>query len=159
VKSSAMPRSEGKPQPIIRPLKSADAAAIAALEGLCPEAAQWGIDGYPQLDSGEINGWAAEIESELLAFVIVRIAADEIEILNLAANPIRRRQGLATKLLASALAAGKTRGARRAFLEVRNSNSVARAFYHSQGFRETGRRKDYYSHPYEDAIVLRLPLT
>jgi ribosomal-protein-alanine N-acetyltransferase len=129
------------------------------LERSCPEAAKWGMGGYAQLDTGEIEAWGADDGIELLAFIVVRIAADEMEILNLAVSHRVRRQGLATKLLAAALAECKTRGASRAFLEVRESNAGARAFYQSRGFEESGRRKFYYSHPYEDALMLSMPLT
>jgi len=45
------------------------------------------------------------------------------------------------------------------FLEVRESNQPARAFYLRQGFEESGRRKFYYANPQEDAILYRLALT
>lgn len=147
------------PQSFIRPLKSADATSMAAIEWASPDAAQWGASGYAQLESGKISGFGAEQGVELIAFIVVRIAADEMEILNLAVSHRTRRKGIATRLLAAALAGGKERGAVKAFLEVRESNSVARAFYQSQGFQESGRRELYYSHPYEDALVLSLPLT
>jgi ribosomal-protein-alanine N-acetyltransferase len=145
--------------PIIRRLKSSDAQEIAALEGLCPEAAQWGIAGYSGFASGAITGWGAEVGGNLVASIVVRIAADELEILNVAVNPNNRRQGIATKLISEATSSGRKHGARRAFLEVRDSNFAARAFYQALGFQETGRRKDYYPSPAENAIILTLPLT
>jgi ribosomal-protein-alanine N-acetyltransferase len=132
---------------------------MVVLERACPEAAQWGANAYAQLDTGAISGFGAEQGVELIAFIVVRIAACEMEILNLAVTHRTRRRGIATRLLAAALASGKERSAIKAFLEVRESNSVAREFYKSQGFQESGRRKSYYSHPYEDALVLSLPLT
>jgi len=48
------------------------------------------------------------------------------------------------------------RGVQQVFLEVRESNAPARALYTAQGFKEVGRRKQYYRRPVEDAIVLRL---
>ena len=39
------------------------------------------------------------------------------------------------------------------FLEVRESNTAARKLYEKLGFRETGRRKAYYSNPIEEAIL------
>jgi ribosomal-protein-alanine N-acetyltransferase len=41
------------------------------------------------------------------------------------------------------------------YLEVRETNAPARALYAAQGFREVGRRAQYYRRPVEDAIVLR----
>jgi ribosomal-protein-alanine N-acetyltransferase len=145
--------------PIIRRLKSSDAQEIAALEGLCPGAAQWGIAGYSGFASGAITGWGAEVGGNLVAFIVVRIAADEMEILNLAVNPSNRRQRLAKRLVLEAISCGKRQGVVKAFLEVRDSNLAARTFYLAQDFQETGRRKGYYSRPTEDAIILTLLLT
>jgi ribosomal-protein-alanine N-acetyltransferase len=108
-----------------------------------------------------LNGFGAfdENEIEMLGFIVARIAADEMEILNLGVSYRTRRRGIASKLLAASIAEGKRRGASRAFLEVRESDSGARAFYQSQGFQEAGRRKLYYSHPFEDALLLSCTLT
>jgi ribosomal-protein-alanine N-acetyltransferase len=61
-------------------------------------------------------------------------------------------------LLDAALAEARARGADEIFLEVRNSNAPARALYGSRGFKEVGRRPNYYRRPVEDAIVLRRTL-
>ncbi len=47
------------------------------------------------------------------------------------------------------------KGVKAAFLEVRESNAAARGLYGSRGFREIGRRKNYYRRPVEDALVMR----
>jgi ribosomal-protein-alanine N-acetyltransferase len=39
-------------------------------------------------------------------------------------------------------------------LEVRDSNQAAKNFYLRMGFTEVGRRREYYSRPLEDALVL-----
>jgi ribosomal-protein-alanine N-acetyltransferase len=41
------------------------------------------------------------------------------------------------------------------FLEVRESNAAARAFYEKLGFEQMGRRKGYYADGLEDAIIYR----
>ena len=41
-------------------------------------------------------------------------------------------------------------------LEVRASNAPAIALYAGEGYREAGRRKNYYRHPMEDAIIMTL---
>jgi ribosomal-protein-alanine N-acetyltransferase len=41
------------------------------------------------------------------------------------------------------------------FLEVRESNEAAVALYKGYGFQPIGRRRNYYDHPREDAIVMR----
>ena len=50
------------------------------------------------------------------------------------------------------------RGARTLYLEVREANEVARRMYDTDGFAVVGVRKQYYTEPVEDAIVMRLDL-
>ena len=57
-----------------------------------------------------------------------------------------------------AVAAARKRGTRSLYLEVREANHVARQLYHSAGFEVVGVRKQYYTEPVEDAIVMRLEL-
>jgi ribosomal-protein-alanine N-acetyltransferase len=40
------------------------------------------------------------------------------------------------------------------YLEVRVSNTVAQAFYERFGFTAESRRKKYYAHPDEDALLM-----
>src|SRR6185295_16074550 len=91
-------------------------------------------------------------------YVVAWFAADEGEIANLAVREPTRRRGIGSMLLAGALAEGKRRGARNMYLEVRESNEAARRLYAARGFEEVGRRKRYYRHPVEDAVVLRLEM-
>lgn len=88
----------------------------------------------------------------MAAFLAWRaVADDEFEILQLETLPLFRRQGLARELLQTFIR--QNRG--NVFLEVRESNVAARQLYHSEGFTEITRRRQYYSSPCEDAIVLR----
>ena len=77
-----------------------------------------------------------------------------MEILNLAVDPAKRRLGAGRALAQAALAEGAARGAARAFLEVRESNAAALAFYARLGFSVAGRRPDYYRDPQEAAILM-----
>ena len=83
------------------------------------------------------------------------IVVDEAEIANLAVEPAARRSGAGRLLLDSALGEAAARGVRTVYLEVRESNEAARSLYASRGFDEIGRRRAYYAHPREDALVLR----
>ena len=139
---------------LIRPLRSKDSAALASLEIKCPGAAQWGEEGFQLLGQGGLQGWAAESEGFLVGFVLIRVVADELEILNLAVEQAARRQGIASRLVCEAINRGKGLAAKRAYLEVRESNAAALEFYSLIGFVETSRRKTYYSQPVEDAIIL-----
>ena len=91
----------------------------------------------------------------IAGYVVALDAADKGEILNLAVAPAGRRNGLGRALVEEVLEALAERGVRQVYLEVRESNAPARALYAAHGFREVGRRKQYYRRPVEDAIVLR----
>jgi ribosomal-protein-alanine N-acetyltransferase len=80
--------------------------------------------------------------------------ADEIHINNLAVLPAVRGRGLGSQLLAAVLAEAARMGAPRATLEVRRSNTAALGLYAKAGFHEAGVRRDYYTQPIEDALVL-----
>ena len=133
----------------IRPFSPGDVAAVRRIVSLSPEAANWMPDGL-----GESLAWVAEIAAGVVGFVVVRTAADEMEILNLAVAPEARRQGVASALLDAAFEHSRRAGSARVFLEVRESNAAARRFYERRGFHAIGRRTRYYRHPDEDAVLL-----
>jgi ribosomal-protein-alanine acetyltransferase len=149
----------------IRRLASNDADAIIAVQSLCPELAPWSRRDYDAMTDGNTVGWVAELASgaagkgaarpdSIAGFITARVAADEIEILNLGVAPVARRHGIATTLLKAAVAWGTENHAQKAFLEVRASNSAAIQFYEKAGFQTGGRRAKYYSSPIEDALQL-----
>jgi ribosomal-protein-alanine N-acetyltransferase len=73
----------------------------------------------------------------------------------LAVHPRWRKRGIARELLRAALQHGRARGARVAYLEVRASNQAAQALYRQARFEAVAVRARYYTHPLEDAIVMR----
>jgi ribosomal-protein-alanine N-acetyltransferase len=82
------------------------------------------------------------------------LVVDEIHINNVAILPEYRGRGFGTRLMRRVLTEGRRLGAVRATLEVRASNDAARRFYEGLGFRAAGVRKQYYSNPVEDAVIL-----
>jgi ribosomal-protein-alanine N-acetyltransferase len=143
---------------VIRPIAVDEADALAGLELRCVGAARWGEAAYRDLAANGITGWVVAREKVMLGFILVRAVADEMEILNLAVDPDSRRQGVARRLLTQAIEGVRRADVKGVYLEVRESNSSARAFYSSAGFTEQGRRKSYYSQPVEDALLLVLRL-
>lgn len=115
------------------------------------------------------NMLAEELDNLLSAFLValdeggrvvgyagVQIILDEGYITNVAVRPECRRQGIAAKLLQVFLDFAKANRLAFLTLEVRASNYDAIALYGSRGFRSVGRRKNYYEHPKEDAIIMTL---
>jgi ribosomal-protein-alanine N-acetyltransferase len=88
-------------------------------------------------------------------YVVAHYARDEGEILNLGVAPERQRQGIGRALIEEMLRALERLGVTTVYLEVRESNAVARRLYEALGFAEVGRRARYYRRPVEDAVILR----
>lgn len=101
-----------------------------------------------------------EIDSELIGYAVLSIAADEAHILNICVEPERRCLGIGARLLQHLLEVSQGQGARVVFLEVRPSNLAAVRLYHGRGFEQVGTRRGYYQAEQgrEDAIVMRLAL-
>ena len=96
----------------------------------------------------------AWLDGQMAGYVIVYFAADESEIARIAVDEKFRRQGVAGALLdeMESVLAGK--GIARLMLDVRKSNAAALRFYLSRGFKEDGVRKNFYTNPIEDAILM-----
>ena len=95
-------------------------------------------------------------------FILIRIVADEAEILTLAVRPEARRRGLGLILVEDAARAAADAGATKLFLEVAEDNAAARSLYARAGFEAAGRRPRYYARPggaAVDAFILSLNLS
>ena len=77
-------------------------------------------------------------------FALVRVAADECEVLSLAVAPEIRGAGLGGLLFDGASDQAVAAGAVQLFLEVAEDNDVARNLYTSRGLVPVGRRPGYY---------------
>lgn len=88
------------------------------------------------------------------AFCTVWIVQDELHINNVAVAPAYRGRGVGLALLRFVLRLAGGLGARRATLEVRRSNAAALKLYERLGFEVVGVRRNYYSLPVEDALIL-----
>lgn len=113
------------------------------------------------------NMLAEELDNALAAFLAaldgtgavvgyagLQVVLDEGYILNIAVRPDCRRQQIASQLLEVFI--NFAQGNRLSFLtlEVRASNAPAIALYERWGFAEVGRRRNYYEHPREDAVIM-----
>jgi ribosomal-protein-alanine acetyltransferase len=129
---------------IVRNAVRSDASELERIQQASHGASQWEPESYFRFDVK-----VAMVGGSIRGFMVTRmVASDEAEILNIAVAPESRRLGVATALIESL-------NVPEAFLEVRESNDVARALYEKLGFREAGRREDYYDDPVESAIVMR----
>ena len=104
--------------------------------------------------------WVVERERRVVAYGVVLIAADEAHLLNLSVASGWQRRGIGSELTRFFVKLARDYRADKIFLEVRPSNTAARALYARNGFSEIGRRRDYYptAEGREDAVVMELEL-
>lgn len=96
----------------------------------------------------------AENDAELLGYVGMMYVLDEGYISNVAVSPDYRRQGIGDELINELLCRAEELSLAFVTLEVRESNVSARTLYAKHGFKDVGRRKNYYNFPTEDAILM-----
>ena len=89
------------------------------------------------------------IDNQVCGYLMVLDSIDVYEILAIATVEEYRNKGIAQELLDKI----KTKDI---FLEVRESNQVAINFYKKNKFKEISVRKNYYSEPNENAIIMKL---
>ncbi|ODN72141.1 GNAT family N-acetyltransferase [Methylobrevis pamukkalensis] len=97
-----------------------------------------------------------------VGFVLVRKAGDEAEVLTLVVSPHHRRRGIAARLMDEAMRRLYAERVRSLFLEVDEGNAAAIGLYRRLGFREVGRRDNYYARsggPAGGALVMRADIS
>ena len=90
----------------------------------------------------------------VVGFCAFWLVFDEIHINNVAILPELRGRGMGTALMRRVFEEAGRLGATRATLEVRASNEGARRLYERLGFYVAATRRNYYSQPVEDALIL-----
>ncbi len=96
-----------------------------------------------------------DLPDTVAGYVGYRVVVDEMHIVIVAVDPVRRRQGIATQMIDQAMThARDNSGCRRATLEVRVSNIEAQKLYFRHNFAPVGTRPGYYMRPKEDALIL-----
>lgn len=138
----------------LAPLTEQHLDAILAIQARSPEAAQWSRESYTSLLGAGARGWVANLNGATCGFLVARIAAGEMEILNLAVDPVHRRQVIGSLLLQATFTNAKRESVTKIHLEVRASNQAARSFYEANGFRQVGLRPNYYRDPIDAALLL-----
>jgi len=93
-------------------------------------------------------------ENTVLGHVTMRHILDEGHINNIAVKKDARQNGIGTKLLEALITEAKKNGITAITLEVRISNTPALSLYKKHSFEIHGYRKNYYSHPTEDAAIM-----
>jgi len=99
-------------------------------------------------DLQEVVGWCCGI-----------LLPPDAELLKIAVDKSRQRQGVASLLLRTFATLLAGNGAEQIYLEVRSANTPALTLYQQAGWVEQGKRKNYYTNPVDDAVLLVRNLT
>jgi ribosomal-protein-alanine N-acetyltransferase len=141
-------------------MSAADLPAVVTIEREA-FSAPWQVDTFEGLlGRDEVELLVLEHPGEGVAgYAVLWCVLDQGELANIAVRDDLRGRGLGGRLLAEVVDACRRRGVKSLFLEVRESNLIARTLYEDFGFVQVGRRRDYYRRPREDALVLELVLS
>ena len=139
----------------IRTATADDAGPLAAIHASCFED-HWSEVSFRRfLESAGVFGFVAGQRDgvRIASFILVRVAADEAEILTLATSPAARREGLACRLVRAAIEQAQKRGALRIFLEVAETNQPGLQLYRRLGFGQVAVRPRYYESKTNAAVA------
>lgn len=109
----------------------------------------------------------ARHKREVVGFIVARIIASrgndaesfaEADIFNIGVLQAHQGKGIGGSLIETFLSAARKHKVERVWLEVRQSNQKAIEFYSRNGFTNTQIRKDFYSQPMENALIMKLEM-
>ena len=102
------------------------------------------------------NSWLLETsERYSIGMVAFNNIYQEMEILRLGIHPEWRKKGLAELMLDRLELFSRKKNVISIFLEVHIANKPAISLYRKKGFKEIGRRKNYFKKPSGDALLLK----
>lgn len=138
----------------IVPMAERHLAALAEIEKACFHA-PWS-ESMLREELGKGIFLVAERDGQAVGYVGCQTVLDEGYITNVAVSPDARRQGIARTLIEKLTAEARAAGLAFVTLEVRASNAPAIALYEGAGFGRVGVRKNFYTAPTEDAVLMTL---
>lgn len=147
-------------------MQHSDVLAVKQIEIECGLAV-WKIEDYLlEINRKDAITKTAVSNKEIIGFILARLITPSIEqelncaeIYNIAVSKKWRKNGIGNLLIDNFIKICQHNNIAEIFLEVRRSNMAARKFYLKNSFKEIAERKNYYTAPIEDALVLKLNLT
>ena len=136
----------------ITPMNEENYKSVAAIEAECFSQPWSEKTFFEELSNPNAHTYLALAGGEPAGFLSVWEVCGEVSVNNIAVLEKFRRRGIARALLQKML--DELSSADSVTLEVRKSNAAAAALYHSFGFEKVGVRKNFYSQPTEDALLM-----
>lgn len=136
------------------PMAERHLAALAEIEKACFHA-PWS-EAMLREELGKGIFLVAERDGQVVGYVGCQTVLDEGYITNVAVSSDCRRQGVGRALIAELVQRARAQGLSFVTLEARASNAPAIALYEGAGFVRVGVRKNFYTAPTEDAVLMTL---
>lgn len=138
----------------VRRMTEADISFVADIEEEC-FSSPWTEAGLrTELTNSQAHFYVLETEGRVVAYMGVHIVLDECYIANVAVSAAFRRRGFAEMLVKNAMKLSCENNCAFITLEVRKSNKGAISLYRKCGFEDVGERKNFYSDPTENALIM-----
>ena len=138
----------------IVPMQQEDTEYIAEIEKEC-FSSPWSLDGIKEeLNNESARFFVFRLNGKAAGYIGSHIVLDECYIANVAVMPGFRRRGIGERLVEKAVKTARDEGCSFISLEVRLSNSAAISLYEKLGFEKIGERKNFYSSPTENALIM-----
>ena len=135
---------------IIERASREDIPALCALENEC-FSEPWSEKSFEDFFALDFTVALKAVEDrKIVGYAGLYISGDDGDITNVAVTASMRRKGVGRALIEGL----KALPPKKLFLEVRESNNAAIALYESEGFVRDGIRKNFYSNPRENAILM-----
>ena len=140
--------------PEIRRMVSADLPEVERIEQE-NFSRPWTAEDYQGfLDREDADFLVAVVDGRIVGYIGEYGLPDEGDITNVSVDRRYRNRHIGTCLVSGLIQTAGARGIRKIFLEVRESNAPAIRLYENAGFRKTGVRRNYYTSPVEDAVLM-----
>lgn len=135
-------------------MQKKDLDLILGLEGNC-FTKPWKMEDFNDFlgDKDKICLVAKKL-GEVIGYCVIQVCFETAELCRIGVMPEMRRQGAGVLMLEEGKKLLAARNVEKFMLEVRSSNEAAINLYKKNDFKEIGKRKDYYSKPIEDAVIM-----
>lgn len=138
----------------IEKMQASDISEIASLEKEC-FSSPWSENALSdELENPVARFFSAKYKNELAGYIGAFNVLGEVSITNVAVKEKFRKNGIGAALLNKLEKTARLENADFITLEVRASNENAISLYSKNGYERVGERKNFYSKPTENAVLM-----
>lgn len=143
----------------IKQMERGDIPSAVALEREC-FSQPWSTESFESaFEAGNTYFFAAFSDDTLAGYAGMQVFPPDAAVTNIAVGFAFRRRGIGRALLTEMISFCRRVHVTSLTLEVRASNDPAVFLYEGMNFERLGLRRNFYSAPVEDAVIMRLNIS